>query len=132
MTAVDAGSAESEVMYETQQHGAPSLRSARGEPTRDTHHTHIITKVLYAKKKGIERERGKILPVLSSPFRLRCIAWSTATLAGKDSSMLISVCCTDVMSGVVMGDLFLCLLCDFLGVVGKGAAASTSSDESSP
>ena len=39
-TAVDAGSAESAVTYETQQHGEPSLRSARGQPARDTQHTH--------------------------------------------------------------------------------------------
>ena len=36
MTAVDTGSVESAVTYETQQHGDASLRSARGQPARDT------------------------------------------------------------------------------------------------
>lgn len=37
MTAVDAGSVESAVTYETQQHGEPSLRPARGQPVRNKH-----------------------------------------------------------------------------------------------
>ena len=49
------------------------------------------------------------------------MAWSTATVTGKDSSKLISVCCPDVMSGVVLEILVLCPLCaDFLGVLSKG------------
>lgn len=97
----------------------------------EKHNTHIIITNNVSRKK---RWRGKRFQVTTSPFRFRCIARSTATVTGKDSAVLISVCCTDVMSGVVLEDLLLCLICDFLGVVGEGArsAASTSSDKSSP
>lgn len=36
MTAVDTASEESAVMYETQQHGELSLRSAGGQPDMET------------------------------------------------------------------------------------------------
>lgn len=57
-----------------------------------------------------------------TPFRFRCMARSTVTVTGKDSSVLCSVCCTDEMSGVALEDLYLCLLCadDFLSVDGEG------------
>lgn len=43
--AVDTGSAESAVAYETQQHGIPSLRSARGQP--DGKDKHVVVSELY-------------------------------------------------------------------------------------
>lgn len=124
MTAVDTGSAESAVTYETQQQGVPSLRSAIGQPARET------CALLYAK--GGQKKKNKC-QVIGSPFRFRCIAWSTAIVTGKDSSVLISVCCTDVMSGVVLDDTFLGLMWLCLGVVGEGGrcALSTSSGKSS-
>lgn len=45
ITAVDTGSAESAVAYETQQHGIPSLRSARGQP--DGKDKHVVVSELY-------------------------------------------------------------------------------------
>lgn len=44
ITAVDTGSAESAVAYETQQHGIPSLRSARGQP--DGKDKHVVVSEL--------------------------------------------------------------------------------------
>lgn len=52
MTAVDAGSVELAVTYETQQHGEPSLRSARGQPVRDTQHTRQPAPQIWFKNKG--------------------------------------------------------------------------------
>lgn len=123
ITAVDTGSAESAVAYETQQHGIPSLRSARGQP--DGKDKHVVVSELYVlfvlllfffffrKKKGTRHQ--------VTPFRFRCMARSTVTVTGKDSSVLCSVCCTDEMSGVALEDLYLCLLCadDFLSVDGE-------------
>lgn len=42
ITAVDTGSAESAVAYETQQHGIPSLRSARGQPDGKDKHVVVM------------------------------------------------------------------------------------------
>lgn len=60
------------------------------------------------------------------------MARSTDTVTGKESSMLVSVCRADVMSGVVVEDLFLCPLSasDFLGDLGEGSWSGTSASSS--
>lgn len=112
MTAVDTGSGESAVTYETQQHGVPSRCCARGQPATKLY---VLLHVHKNQEKHLRNIKSR-----GSPFRFRCIARSTVTVTGKDSSMLISVCWTDVISGVVLEDLFFCLRgVHCLGVVGE-------------
>lgn len=79
------------------------------------------------------RTKTFFVPLANSPFRLRCMAWSTATVTGKDSSSVTAARCTAVMSGVALVALQLSsgLVSVSLGVAVKLVWSSASASASS-